>query len=732
MGKLPTTPLHSAKHGDLRVFKLKNISRPEIWEYASLVAPGLDVMECSSKEAPQFYCHLCDDVFAHDSTRLQNLHRHMKSKHLGEIQQVSFSAPQHLQASQPQRAMDTTGVLSGKRKATCDPGVVDDGSIKPPRTTAAMLRGDIIHSIFPSSTYTSHTGHNVGGIHATTFHSRKLGPISLFKVKHINRPEIWMYVSLVAPVGLAPPPATGWTSRDASHFYCHLCDDCFPHDYVRSQNLHRHVKSKHRADVDLYVKKLMRASDKLKPLPSTTPSPSTPAAIIDCERHLVECIASATSSALDLVENPHFLKLLHAIQACPGQFTVPSRRMLESHLNKLYMERRDAVMASLDHPSAACFSLSCHVVLLTVSQIPHLEWTLHHVTQTSFEWRHVPLAFQPLPLVTPLPVDFLNRSLAHVLHEWNLPLSQISVLVSDMDTRGLPVRTLGCLDHLFNTIISSFFPPSDPPSSPYCRYQAPPFTSTSSPHLDLCPPLVSRIAALAQYFNPSTPTRQTLDRFSSFQTKNAFKANTPTPPVACPSQWQPTYHMLYTWQHLRPAVAAYLDATHDPAVPHVSDMDWTILDGFLMLLEPLLQVASMLPSRSQPTPTPPQTAVLLSVVKLLVHDLSNAEFFASRGWPPPSPQLQPQQGQPQLGQPQLGQPHLGQPQLGQPQQLDLQLMAFPHLQSTQQFLHSLLANYIDESALLWISALHPSVAATLAHCPTDEDKTQLKHRLLQE
>ncbi|RHY30790.1 hypothetical protein DYB32_004038 [Aphanomyces invadans] len=716
MGKLETTPFHSAKHGDLRVFKLKNISRPEIWEYASLVAPGLDVMECSSKEAPQFYCHLCDDVFAHDPTRLQNLHRHMKSKHSAEIQQVSASV-QHLQH---QRSVDSSGV-SGKRKATSDLAL-DDGLAKSQRGVApnTMPRGDAIHNVMQPTTYPPQNGNGgtTGPVHATTFHSRKHGPISLFKVKHINRPEIWMYVSLVAPAGVMPP--TGWTSRDATHFYCHLCDDCFPHDYVRSQNLHRHVKNKHRADVEMYVKKLMRSTDKMKTPSTLVPSVSAkhgksgvmePGRSKECEGILIEWLASLNASnALDAVDNPRFHKLIEAIQMAPGMFVLPSRAAMESHLDKLFFDRRRTLMASsLALESSASFCLSSQVVVLG-DKHPHIQWTFHHVTAL-FEWIHVPLAFQPLPPVssasTALPQDFLSRSLANVLHEWCLPLAQVAVVVSDMDTRGLPVRALGCLERYFDALIATLLPPRTTSTSEglmnVYRANALPTPQGTS---DFFQSLVSRIAALARYFDPSTSARRTLDRFGEFQANSNVSA-----PVACPVQWKSTYYMLHTWQHLRPALAAYVHATNDRgfvvANLALSDVDWCVLDGLLLLLSPLLQVASMIPATSSSenawTGNPPQTAVLLSVVKLLVHDLNNPDFFASQGWP-----------------------HR------YASELQLDHVIVTHLHASRQFVHAALAKYIDESSLLWTSALHPSVAATLAHCPNDEEKFEIKQRLLQE
>ncbi|CAK4716987.1 hypothetical protein LEN26_019222 [Aphanomyces euteiches] len=686
MGRIETTPLHSTKHGELRVFKLKNISRPEIWAHASLVAPGLHVLECSSKEALQFYCHLCDDCFPHDATRLQNLHRHMKSKHLAEIQQ----------ASQRTATNADNGTL--KRKAPT-PTTLSESIDDPKRQYFRAQRFGDSNPVLPLA------NHN-GAVHVTVFHSRKHGPISLFKVKHINRPEIWMYVSLVAPQDVQSPPA-GWTSRDATHFYCHLCDDCFPHDYVRSQNLHRHVKNKHRSDVESYMKKLLKTTDKMKSsqeaaaakqaLPSLPPV--DPKQTKQCEVLLAEWLATSLRP-LDLVDDILFRQFIAAVAKTNGQFTLPSRAHVEAQVDELYLAQRRAVAAALADKCSS-FSLSSQVVVL--ADAPYLAWTLHYLTP-SFDWIHVTLAHDALPLHERPSVDWLSRSLTNLLHDWNLPMHQLALVVSDMDLRELPVRSLGCLGRLFDAVLAIFLGDPSPSTRPEDRpteskrgamYRLDPlhFMDMSRQSTDMSMAirrLVQRLAGLSEYFDANLPARRSLDRFLHHASTHPFPF---PPPVECPRHWQSLYQLLHGWHHQRAAFQAYVaSSSTDSRVQDLSDVEWGLLEGFLVLLEPSLQLASMIFA-----PTKPSAPILFSVLKLFVQDVGSSAFFHARGLTPLVPE------------------------------------AAVHLDACRATLHAIFAKFMEDQAasLLWTSSLHPSVAATLAHCTPDE-KHQVKQRLLAE
>ncbi|KAF0719788.1 Aste57867_787 [Aphanomyces stellatus] len=701
MGKIETTPLHSTKHGDLRVFKLKNISRPEIWAHASLVAPGLHVTECSSKEAAQFYCHLCDDVFPHDSTRLQNLHRHMKSKHLNEIQQVgpyrfAYADSPH---GAPKRKASTSSEMDdpSKRMHHVHPrGHEMHGGGSHP----ALPSATIVAAVPPPSSSSATTS---GPIHSTLFHSRKHGPISLFKVKHINRPEIWMYVSLVAPSDVVPSSsAVGWTSRDASHFYCHLCDDCFPHDYVRSQNLHRHVKNKHRADVESYMKKLIKTSDKLKQASSSASDKAAPLVSLavdpkqskQCELLLADWLATS-SRPLALVDDPLFRKFIHAIQHTKGEFVLPTRAALDTHVDDLVLTRRTTIAAALAD-SCVSFSLSAHVQRLDDSL--HLAWTLHYLTP-AFAWTHVPLAFTPLPSDRPSSADWLTRSLSSLLHDWHLSLQHLALVTSDMaHLHDLPVRTMPCLGRVFDAVLGHLLGPLPP--SPDDLYRANPL----APHASMLAtthavfvPLVQRLEALRQAFAGAPSAKRALDRFVQLQSGQ--------PPLAvdCPQPWQPVYMLLHSWHHMRAGLEAYR-SHHDPSPPAtmidltLSAADWCLLDGLLFLLEPCLQVAAMLTSPHAMKPTP----VVLSVLKLLVTDLGSADFFGARGL------------------------------LAKYQHIVQLDHAVRPLHAARTLLHTVLATFLDDVALQWTTALHPSLAATSMAQASEAEKMQVKQRLVLE
>ncbi|KDO31658.1 hypothetical protein SPRG_22121 [Saprolegnia parasitica CBS 223.65] len=638
--KFTTVPIESVKHGILRIFKLKNISRPEIWANASLVAPG-NAPECASRDVTHFYCHLCDDIFKHDPTRLQNLHRHMKAKHLSNIQQI-----------QQDMVPSNVVIVTAKRKEPTPnfvQSLVEDLPLPEPKRSRPHM------------------------LSATTFRSTKHGALSLFKVKHINRPEIWMYVSLVAPTNVEMNPATGWTSRDASHFYCHLCDDCFPHDYARSQNLHRHVKNKHKAELDAYMKKLLKstearvAENKPPPAPSAASLSMASDDTRRCELALAEWLATCRRP-LELVADEPFQRFLTLLQSTQGHFSLPSRATLEAHMDELYAAKRKAMHALLDD-ECRYFSLSAKTHVS--SPEPHLVWTLHYITP-SFEWRHLLLSHH----------DWLLQALNRVLVEWNLSSSNLTMIVSDVDWRLLPhVPSMMCMGQTLHAVLCRLLYGKDDDDAT-ALLDDPPFLHLSTESHD-----ESSIPALA---------KRTLDHFVS--THRRFDARAT---VNCPRQWQKLYNLLSEWQSMKPGVDLFFSVVEtQPAsfpfpctVSNLSRREWCLLEGLLVLLEPCLEVMHAVFSQASTN----SLAVMLSILQLFAKDVATPRFFHLRGFT----------------------------------SLDEEPAVLYELNAARHMLQTLLFGFLDDHPAMWTCPLHPSIAATLAHC-TDEEKAQVKHRLATE
>ncbi|OQR93413.1 hypothetical protein ACHHYP_02552 [Achlya hypogyna] len=676
--KFTTVPIESAKHGTLRIFKLKNISRPEIWANASLVAPN-NAYECTSKEVTHFYCHLCDDLFGHDPTRLQNLHRHMKAKHLSDVQQIQ---------------MDMVPSDVGVPKRSFVQTLVED-SPEPKRAR------------------------NQTPVQTTTFRSTRHGALSLFKVRHINRPEIWMYVSLVAPSDVQMNPVTGWTSRDATHFYCHLCDDIFGHDYVRSQNLTRHVKNKHKAEAEAYLKKLLKSVDnrtrqsssQVKPPPPADLAALSPTGEADtttamtathtrrCELALAEWLASC-KRPIELVDDVLFQRFIKLVQATPGQFVPPPRPALEAHMDDLYSAKRKAVYALLEE-ECQFFSLSSKSQ--TLADASYLVWTLHFVSPT-FEWRHVLLGQQPLPSDKPTP-EWLGQALHRLLADWGLQPHHLAMVVSELDMRPVPVPSTVCLGQTLNAVLARVFcekhddAMADALEHLHDDYM---YDVLSQPEPDAATPLqipqlVRRVFLLAQYFHATPKAKRTLDHFASTQRAYDDKGLS----VNCPRKWRKVYSMLAEWHRIKSGVDLFFSvvATQPASFPfpvtvaNLTPAEWCLLEGLLALIEPCLEVMHAVCA------APNSLALMLSMLQLFAQDLSNPRFFALRGFPPEAVAREP----------------------------FVEGVLF-QLNTARHHVHSLLATFLEDHPAAWTSPLHPSVAATLAHCTPDE-KTKVKARL---
>ncbi|OQR97282.1 hypothetical protein THRCLA_21959 [Thraustotheca clavata] len=692
--KFTTVGIESAKHGHLRIFKLKNISRPEIWANASLVAPN-NAMECCSRDVTHFYCHLCDDIFGHDPTRLQNLHRHMKSKHLPNIQQI-------------QQDMVPSEIGNKRKEQSFVQTLVDDNTheVKRIRQASPVL--------------------------TTSFRSTKLGPLSLFKVKHINRPEIWMYVSLVAPNNVEMNPTTGWTSKDATLFYCHLCDDCFPHDYARSQNLHRHVKNKHKAELEAYMKKIIKSNEGNKDKKQeaiadlTIPSsaPMNPKNARQCEMLLAEWLATCRRP-IDLVEDAPFKKFLSFVQNTPGQFTVPTRTLLETHMDDLYSIKRKEIFQMLEE-ECRYFSLSSKV--RTISELNYIVWTLHFITP-NFEWRHILLGYQHLPSNKPSP-EWLSQSLNRLLSEWGLSMANLTMVVSDLDMRHLQVPAMLCMGHTLNVVIArllcekqesiprgtesmlvfTHFDTLDHVNDDYIYdmlsqpdhssfHSTTPLVSEANGNSPLqIPHLVRRVFLLTQYFNTTPKAKRTLDHFIS----NNQSYDT-RPAVNCPLKWRKLYRMLYEMHSMKAGVDLFFNVVESQpnsfpfpcTATNLTPGEWCLLEGLLTLVEPCLEVMHVVFGQASTN----SLALMLSILQMFARDLASPRFFNLRGFPSDHYKHE--------------------------AYLDTVLY---QLNTARHMVQTLLFGYLDDHPAMWTCPLHPSIAATLAHC-TEDEKSQVKHRL---